>query len=128
MYRQVVLAQVRQRAPFAAGWAHPANPAAVTDEVNMEAVIDAGRDERTKQLVRFFIRGGLRNPTEPPGHAKNVRVHGEPVCTPSTKIVSCPILGCAAFDLDWFFQKRRKPSPCQRRRVSGWMGTRACSQ
>jgi hypothetical protein len=43
----------------------------------VEALVEFRRDQRTKQLVRFFARGVGWNPAEALGHAKHVGAHGE---------------------------------------------------
>ncbi len=73
----IVLAYIRQRANLAPRYASNANLAAVADEVDVEAVIEFRRDERTKNLVGFFICGGFGNPAEALGDASDVRVHWE---------------------------------------------------
>ncbi len=73
----IVLAHIPEHAHLAPRHAGHTDLAAVMDEVKVEAIIDFRRNERTEQLVRFFIRGVFGNPTEALGDASDVRVHWE---------------------------------------------------
>ncbi len=54
-----------------------ANRAPVLDQIEVEAIIEPGRDERGEQVVRLFDGRLFRNPAQPARDAKDVRVDGE---------------------------------------------------
>ncbi len=48
------------------------------DEVEVERIIEFRWNECFEDFVRLLAGGFLRNPTEPFGHAKNMRVYRKP--------------------------------------------------
>ncbi len=70
----IIHTKVLQRASLALGAARVANGPPMLDEVEMQAIVEAGRDKRGEQLVRLFDSRVLRNPAEPARDAENVRV------------------------------------------------------
>ncbi len=73
----IVHANIRQRAHLAARHARDTNLAAVADEVDVEGIVAFRRNQLTKNLVNFLIRGLFGDPAEAFRHAKNMRIHGE---------------------------------------------------
>src|SRR5436853_5789406 len=71
----VVAAVLDQTALLASRVLRTADPAAMTNQIDVHFVVAACGNHRGHQAMRFFIRATLRDQRQPPRDAKDVRVY-----------------------------------------------------
>ncbi len=71
----IVQAEMRQGVHFAARQARNTDRPAMLDEIEMQAIIEPGRNESAQDFVRLFHARIRRNPAEPARDAKDVGIN-----------------------------------------------------